>query len=64
MIYFIKTNHNGKRKIFLVAVSVFSFFVMALLMFGELHTYFFGRKEYDYRFTVDTDYDEYGFCCS
>ncbi|CAJ0576757.1 unnamed protein product, partial [Mesorhabditis spiculigera] len=39
-------------------LSIVSFLIIFALVFGELTTHFFGRKEYKYSFDVDTDYDE------
>ncbi|CAJ0957957.1 unnamed protein product, partial [Mesorhabditis belari] len=39
-------------------LSIICFVIIGLLVFGEVNSYFFGRKEYEYRFDVDTEYEE------
>ncbi|GMT35544.1 hypothetical protein PFISCL1PPCAC_26841, partial [Pristionchus fissidentatus] len=39
-------------------LSFLSFVIIGVLVFSELRSHFFARKQYDYRFTVDTDLHE------
>ncbi|GMT06535.1 hypothetical protein PENTCL1PPCAC_28709 [Pristionchus entomophagus] len=39
-------------------ISLLSFVVIFVLVISEVHSHFFGKKQYDYRFSVDTDLHE------
>ena len=43
-------------------VSFICFAFISVLVFGEVYEHLFGRRQYDYRFDVDTDLYGYDFC--
>uniref|UniRef100_A0A0M3INX1 Uncharacterized protein n=1 Tax=Ascaris lumbricoides TaxID=6252 RepID=A0A0M3INX1_ASCLU len=48
------SDNNSRRSEF----SVVCFTVIGVLVFGELKTYIYGDTEFEYKFTVDTAFDE------
>ncbi|KIH57464.1 hypothetical protein ANCDUO_12346 [Ancylostoma duodenale] len=51
-------NVKEEKKLSSGLISIICFSVIFCLVFGEVVHYFSGRKEYDYRFDVDTAIDE------
>lgn len=48
-------NVKEEKKISSGLISFICFAFIAVLVFGELHEFFIGKRRYDYRFDVDTD---------